>query len=50
MKGSRCDRILAGMTVAVTLIALFSVFQWVTEEMEKRSRRRIRDLENLLAS
>jgi len=28
MKGSRCDRILAGMTVAVTLVALFSAFQW----------------------
>jgi murein L,D-transpeptidase YcbB/YkuD len=28
MKGPRCDRILAGMTVAVTLIALFSAFQW----------------------
>ena len=28
MKGPRFDRILAGMTVAVTLVALFSVFQW----------------------
>ena len=28
MKGPRCDRILAGMTVAVTLVALFSAFQW----------------------
>ena len=28
MKGPRCDRILAGMTFAVTLVALFSAFQW----------------------
>ena len=28
MKGPRFDRILAGMTVAVTLVALFSAFQW----------------------
>src|SRR6478735_10632383 len=28
MKGPRFNRILAGMTVAVTLVALFSVFQW----------------------
>ena len=28
MKGPRFDRILAGMTVAVTLVALFSVFHW----------------------
>ncbi len=28
MKGPHFDRILAGMTVAVTLIALFSAFQW----------------------